>query len=147
MPNRGGGSQGGLAKDQTFSGFFFVHPSLNMSTRKMDQKSPDFVKYQKERYVHFDTYISFHFICCKYANTMYIKKKIKERNASHLQENTDQEELTIKIHLDEFAFLLWHELESPTSVGKILFKQVYLNLDAQVFRINSFRFWQRYQNK
>ena len=27
MPN-GGGSEGGLAKDQTFSGFFFVHPSL-----------------------------------------------------------------------------------------------------------------------
>ena len=28
MPNRGGGSGGGLAKDQTFSGFCFVHPSL-----------------------------------------------------------------------------------------------------------------------
>ena len=28
MPNQGGGSEGGLAKDQTFSGFSFVHPSL-----------------------------------------------------------------------------------------------------------------------
>ena len=27
MPNRGGG---GLAKDQTFSGFCFVHPSLTL---------------------------------------------------------------------------------------------------------------------
>ena len=31
MPNWGGrGSEGGLAKDHTFSGFFFVHPSLAM---------------------------------------------------------------------------------------------------------------------
>ena len=30
MPNRGGGSEGGLAKDQTFSGFCFVHPSLRL---------------------------------------------------------------------------------------------------------------------
>ena len=30
MPNwGGGGSEGSLAKDQTFSGFSFVHPSLS----------------------------------------------------------------------------------------------------------------------
>ena len=30
MP-KGGGSGGGLAKDKTFSGFSFVHPSLTIS--------------------------------------------------------------------------------------------------------------------
>ena len=37
MPNRGGGPGGGLAKDQTFSGFCFVHPSLK--ERKKYRKS------------------------------------------------------------------------------------------------------------
>ena len=31
MPNWGEGSEGSLAKDQTFSGFSFVHPSLSVS--------------------------------------------------------------------------------------------------------------------
>ena len=30
----GGGPGGGLAKDQTFSGFFFVHPSLTVTIQQ-----------------------------------------------------------------------------------------------------------------
>ena len=45
MPNRGGG--GGLAKDQTFSGFCFVHPSLKHNNMQIDTvgwfKQPPFV--------------------------------------------------------------------------------------------------------
>ena len=39
----GGGSEGGLAKDHTFSGYFFVHPSLShiYSTQKIGRPYSD----------------------------------------------------------------------------------------------------------
>ena len=61
MPNQGGGSEGSLAKDHIFSGFFFVHPSLIVNVFA-SSKFPPVLK------VIFDVILSGHYI------TLYLKR-------------------------------------------------------------------------